>query len=80
MKPRPMVHCAGAFDRHCFKSNRFDDYEQSLRAMEDWFRPTGTPALIAKCDRLAALAALAHPPHSRAAALLQDAIPTAAAT
>jgi hypothetical protein len=34
-----------------------DEYHLSLTLMEHWFRATGTPALIAKCDRLAELEA-----------------------
>jgi hypothetical protein len=31
------------------------DYEKSLAATEDWFRGTGTPILIARCEKLARL-------------------------
>jgi hypothetical protein len=34
---------------------RIEEYERNLAAVERWFRPTGTPALIAKCERLARL-------------------------
>jgi len=34
-----------------------DEYALSLTIVEHWFRGTGTPALIAKCERLAALRA-----------------------
>jgi hypothetical protein len=32
-----------------------EEYNLSLALVEHWFRRTGTPALIAKCDRLAEL-------------------------
>src|SRR5262249_32820288 len=31
------------------------DYAKSLAATEDWFRGTGTPILIARCEKLARL-------------------------
>src|SRR5262249_21162365 len=31
------------------------DYEKSLAATEQWFRGTGTPILIARCEKLARL-------------------------
>jgi hypothetical protein len=39
----------------CWEAKRVAEYEHSLAQVERWFRPTGTPALIAKCERLAAL-------------------------
>jgi hypothetical protein len=33
-----------------------ESYEHALAKMEQWYRPTGTPALIAKCERLSELA------------------------
>jgi hypothetical protein len=33
------------------------EYSLSLTIVEHWFRPTGTPALVAKCERLADLQA-----------------------
>jgi hypothetical protein len=39
----------------CWEAKRIPEYEDSLAAVERWFRPTGTPALIAKFERLAAL-------------------------
>ncbi len=41
--------------RLSFMAGRLDDYKHSLAMVEHWFRGTGTPALIAKCERLAAL-------------------------
>ena len=37
-------------------AGREEDYALSLAKMEQWYRPTGTPALIAKCERLVELA------------------------
>jgi hypothetical protein len=34
---------------------RVEEYDLSLALVEHWFRRTGTPALIAKCERLAEL-------------------------
>jgi hypothetical protein len=42
--------------RVAFMAGRIDEYKHSLAMTEHWFRGTGTPALIRKCDRLAALA------------------------
>jgi tetratricopeptide (TPR) repeat protein len=39
----------------CWEAKRVADYHHSLGQVERWFRPTETPALIAKCERLAAL-------------------------
>jgi hypothetical protein len=41
--------------RIAWEAGRVEDYQRSLAEVERWFRPTGTPALIAKFDRLAAL-------------------------
>jgi hypothetical protein len=38
-----------------WKAGRVEEYAYSLALVDHWFRPTGTPALIAKCERLAAL-------------------------
>ena len=35
------------------------DYEKSLAATERWFRGTGTPILIARCEKLARLRSVA---------------------
>lgn len=43
--------------RIAWNAGRFADYQHSLSEVERWFRPTGTPALIAKYERLAGLAA-----------------------
>jgi hypothetical protein len=42
--------------RIAWAAGRRDEYTLSLAAVESWFRPTGTPALIAKYERLAELA------------------------
>jgi hypothetical protein len=39
-----------------WESGDAEGYERSLEQAERWLRPTGTPALIAKCERLAQLA------------------------
>jgi tetratricopeptide (TPR) repeat protein len=41
--------------RLAWKAGRIPEYVHGLAMVERWFRPTGTPALIAKCDRLAGL-------------------------
>ena len=41
--------------RIAWKAGLFPDYLHHLKLCERWFRPTGTPALIAKCERLAEL-------------------------
>jgi hypothetical protein len=41
--------------RIAWQAGRVDDYRRSVSEVERWFRPTGTPALIAKFERLAAL-------------------------
>jgi hypothetical protein len=43
--------------RICFGVGRIEEYDRSLGMVERWFRPTGTPALIAKWERLADLKA-----------------------
>jgi serine/threonine-protein kinase len=40
----------------CWSAKRVAEYSASLDATERWYRITGTPALIAKCERLVALA------------------------
>jgi serine/threonine-protein kinase len=41
--------------RICWMAGRVDEYDRSVATVERWFRPTGTPALIAKWERLADL-------------------------
>jgi serine/threonine-protein kinase len=41
--------------RIAWRVGRVEEYAYSLAMVDRWFRPTGTPALIAKCERLAAL-------------------------
>jgi hypothetical protein len=41
--------------RICWDAGHTADYERSLAATEDWFRGTGTPLLIARCEKLARL-------------------------
>ncbi|HEX3771888.1 MAG TPA: hypothetical protein VHV30_13520, partial [Polyangiaceae bacterium] len=41
--------------RIAWKAGRVAEYVHGLSMVERWFRPTGTPALVAKCDRLAGL-------------------------
>ena len=48
-----LLHEARA--RIFWNAGHVGEYRQSLAEMEHWFRPTGTPALIAKCERLAQL-------------------------
>jgi serine/threonine protein kinase len=48
-----LLHEARAYV--CWEAKRVAEYEHSLAQVERWFRPPGTPALIAKCARLAAL-------------------------
>jgi tetratricopeptide (TPR) repeat protein len=49
-----LLHEARARIAHA--AGRRDVYEQSTREAERWFRPTNTPQLIAKCERLWELA------------------------
>ena len=53
----PMVHGTlhESRARITWKAGRIAEYVHSLTVVERWFRATGTPALIAKCERLAAL-------------------------
>jgi tetratricopeptide (TPR) repeat protein len=54
----PLVH-GGIHEARaqiCFAANRAEEFAFSLAKTEQWYRPTGTPALIAKCERLAELA------------------------
>jgi hypothetical protein len=53
--------------RIMWKAGRVADYVHGLSMVDRWFRPTGTPALIAKCDRLAALRDVRAPRASRPA-------------
>jgi hypothetical protein len=48
-----MLHEARAYI--CWEAKRFVEYSESLQATERWYRLTGTPALIAKCERLSSL-------------------------
>jgi hypothetical protein len=41
--------------RIAWAAGRRDEYALSLAAVESWFRPTGTPALIARYERLVEL-------------------------
>jgi tRNA A-37 threonylcarbamoyl transferase component Bud32 len=41
--------------RIAWKAERVAEYVHGLSMVERWYRPTGTPALIAKCERLAGL-------------------------
>jgi hypothetical protein len=41
--------------RIAWMAGRTDEYDASLAVVERWFRPTGTPALVAKWERLAEL-------------------------
>ncbi len=53
----PLVHgfLHEARARIALLAGRFDEYELSLSQVERWFRPTGTSALVSRCERLAAL-------------------------
>jgi hypothetical protein len=53
----PLVHglLHEARARISFAAGRFEEYERGLTEVERWFLPTGTPALVAKCKRLAEL-------------------------
>ena len=48
-----LLHEARA--RIAWMAGRVEEYDTSLAVVERWFRPTGTPALIAKWERLAEL-------------------------
>jgi hypothetical protein len=39
----------------CWAAGMVEEYAFSMAKAEQWYRPTGTPALIAKCERLAEL-------------------------
>jgi hypothetical protein len=41
--------------RIAWMAGRADEYDSSLAVVERWFRPTGTPALVARWERLAEL-------------------------
>jgi hypothetical protein len=41
--------------RIAWMAGRIDEYDASLAVVERWFRPTGTPSLVAKWERLAEL-------------------------
>jgi tRNA A-37 threonylcarbamoyl transferase component Bud32 len=41
--------------RIAWRAGRVAEYVHGLAMVDRWFRPTGTPALIAKCERLASL-------------------------
>ncbi|MDD9945822.1 MAG: protein kinase [Myxococcales bacterium] len=47
----------------CWDARRAEEFAYSWQEVERWFRPTGTPVLIAKCERLAGLAASARAEH-----------------
>jgi len=51
--PHGLLHETRA--RICWNAKRFDEFRASRKEVERWFRLTGTPALIAKCERLASL-------------------------
>ncbi len=53
----PLVHGSlqEARARMAWMAGRVDEYEVSLALVEFWYRRTGTPALIAKCERLTEL-------------------------
>jgi hypothetical protein len=57
-----MLHEARA--QICWNAKLIDRYEHSLAEMERWYRPTGTPALIAKYERLAGLSGAAKLPQT----------------
>lgn len=50
----PLVHglLHEARARIAWEAGMHDDYAASTAEVERWFRPTGTPSLIAKCERL----------------------------
>jgi hypothetical protein len=48
-----MLHEARAYI--CWSAKLVAEYERSLVEVERWYRATGTPALIAKYERLASL-------------------------
>jgi hypothetical protein len=48
-----LLHEARA--RIAWAAGRTDEYKQGLAHVEHWFRYSGTPALVAKCERLAEL-------------------------
>jgi serine/threonine-protein kinase len=60
----PLVHgpLHEARARICWAAGRVPEYVHSLSIVDRWYRGTGTPALVAKVERLAALQA---GPHSR---------------
>jgi hypothetical protein len=48
-----LIHEARA--RVSYRAGKKREYHYHMTQMERWFRPTGTPALIAKCERVAEL-------------------------
>ncbi len=74
--------------RIALASGDVDSYRASCAEVDRWFRPTGTPALIAKCERLAALrpkepkefdsAPASNEPRRRAASMTSSNEPTTA--
>lgn len=54
-----LVHEARA--RIAFAAGRLDIYRESLAETQRWLRPTGTPSLVAICDRLVRLGAAIAP-------------------
>jgi len=54
MVDHPLVHgpLHEARAKIAWRAGMVDEYRKSAAQVEGWFRPTGTPSLIAKCDRL----------------------------
>jgi hypothetical protein len=73
--------------RICRMAGRLEDCRHELTMMDHWFRSTGTPALIAKCDHFAAMldgqhsaggsGRLVPPAPSSASAVADEAVPEA---
>jgi hypothetical protein len=73
--------------RICRMAGRLEDCRHELAMMDHWFRSTGTPALIAKCDHLHAMVDASPsaagsgrslpPPPSSASALSDEPVPEA---
>jgi serine/threonine-protein kinase len=72
--------------RIAWAAHRRAEYDRSLSEVERWYRPTGTPALISKVERLAELASGPKPPGrpggtgSHTGAVKRPAVPVAAVT
>jgi hypothetical protein len=56
----------------CWDSQRTQEYERSLAEVEYWYRKTGTPALIAKAERLASIQRTVRSQPKSASSELQD--------